>query len=288
MQNSSASEAWLQQEDRKLPLRGNCSFGRSLENQVVIASERASRRHAIIHAQGHEYFLVDLGSKNKTFLNQRHVTHPTLLRDGDAITIAGESFTFHQTTSELTDDEEAQLSQMTVMDLRVEQCWVLIGDLVNFTMLSQRETPDKLADLVGRWVRTCKELVEKNGGAINKFLGDGFMAFWRGGEASAPQVQQALHSLREAQAQFEMEFRVVLHYGRLSIGGAAALGEESLMGADLNFAFRIEKVAGQLQENLFLSEAAANILQPSLAVEAIPGEHEVRDFPGVHRFYRLG
>ena len=83
----------------------------------------------------------------------------------------------------LKEAEESAVSQMTVVDVRTEQCWMLIADIANFTPLSQRTPADDLAALVGSWVRVCKEQIEKNGGAINKFLGDGFMAYWRGQEA---------------------------------------------------------------------------------------------------------
>ena len=48
-------------------LAGNCSFGRSSDNTIKIASEKASRRHATIHAQdAGDYWLIDLGSINGT------------------------------------------------------------------------------------------------------------------------------------------------------------------------------------------------------------------------------
>jgi hypothetical protein len=39
-------------------------------------------------------------------------------------------------------------------------------------------------------------------------------------------------------------------------GGIASMGEESLMGSDLNFVFRLEKLAGSLGESCGLSESA--------------------------------
>src|SRR5215213_612636 len=113
---SSSCDAWLENPDGPaVPLVGNCSFGRSAENAVVIASERASRRHAIIHAQeGGEFWLADLGSSNGTFLNGRRVTQPTRLKNEDTINIAHATITFRQNTARVGDEEDlGASSQMT-------------------------------------------------------------------------------------------------------------------------------------------------------------------------------
>ncbi len=283
------SDAWLENSaGENVELKGNCSLGRASENNVPIASERASRRHAIIHAQeGGEYWLADLGSSNGTFLNDRRLAHPTRLRKGDRIQIAHAVFTFHQDEAKAAEEEESMLSQMTVVDVRTEPCWLLIADLVNFTPLSQKLPPDDLAALVGRWVRTCKEQIERNGGVINKFLGDGFMAFWRGGTDVTEKVIIAAQGLRAAQTASEIEFRVILHYGKVALGGAASLGEESLMGPEVNFAFRMEKVAGEQAVPFCLSQNAQTVLGERVAYSEVPGEHPLKGFPGQYRFFAL-
>ena len=44
----------------RVPIRGNCSIGRSQANEIVLADDRVSRRHAIVHVQGAtECWLVD-------------------------------------------------------------------------------------------------------------------------------------------------------------------------------------------------------------------------------------
>ena len=58
--------AWLESPGmEKIPLRGNCSLGRSPKSGVVLESPKASRRHAIINLQNvGEFWLIDLGSSN--------------------------------------------------------------------------------------------------------------------------------------------------------------------------------------------------------------------------------
>src|SRR5437867_1962386 len=77
-------------------VRQTCSIGRAASNQIVLSDDKVSRRHAIVHAQGeNEFWLVDLGSSNGTFVNGRRVTQPIQLCDQDEIEIGQFRLVFH-------------------------------------------------------------------------------------------------------------------------------------------------------------------------------------------------
>ena len=78
------SPAWLEHDGAaNVPILSSCSIGRAPGNQLVLADEKASRKHALIHRQGeHEYWLVDLGSSNGSYVDGRRVSQPMALRDG--------------------------------------------------------------------------------------------------------------------------------------------------------------------------------------------------------------
>lgn len=282
--------AWLQNAaGARFALAGNCSLGRSSDNTITISGAGASRRHAVIHAQeGEEVWLIDLGSSNGTFLNGRRVAKPVRLRSGDRLSIADSQFTFHQPHVAAKAGETPSMNEPTMIEIRNVPCWLLVADLANFTPLSQQLSPDQLAEVVGRWLRTCKEAIERHGGVINKYLGDGFMAYWID-EAGAPEhVAATLADLRAALQAATVEFRAVVHHGMVALGGAASLGEESLMGKEVNFAFRMEKLAATLGIAFCVSEAAHALLSPHVALHTMPGTHELKGFDGKHQFFRLG
>lgn len=90
------------------------TIGRQETNTIVLPAGRVSRRHAQVEAEGHAYFLVDLGSDNGTMVNgvRLRPRDRYLLRDNDLIAIDPYRLTFsqweeqlEQSFNEITDSE---------------------------------------------------------------------------------------------------------------------------------------------------------------------------------------
>ena len=282
---SGAAPAWLEASGEKIPIQGTCSLGRSPKNSIMLDSQKISRRHAIINAQDiGEFWLIDLGSSNGTFLNNRRLHQPVRLSDQDQIVIGDRIFIFHQ-PEEITDDYRTTFVARTIREIENVPCWLLVADIENFTPLSRSLTSDRLATLIGGWVATCKEIIEEHQGMMDKYLGDGFLAYWRGDQSSAKNVASALTALKEAQAKNEPRFRLAIHFGFVAIGGVPSMGEESLMGKEVNFVFRMEKLAGSLGIAVLASAAAQAKLKLLIKCEPA-GAHELKGFEAKHEFFR--
>lgn len=284
--NSSPGNCRLERADGSvIPLTGNLSIGRSSGNGLVVPTEKTSRRHASLQAQsGGEIWLIDLGSVNGTFLNGRRVFQPMRLQNGDTFMIGGESFTFHQ--QELEEAEmDGMATVMTLPQVQSRRCWLLLADIENFTPMSQRLEPQELAITVGKWLRELREIVEGNGGLVDKYLGDGFLSFWQDGADVPARVAATLKAGRAMQLAGEPKFRLVLHLGSVTFGSGTSFNEESMMGPQVNFIFRMEKIAGALQAPIVLSEPAREILDPIIPCGLAPGEHQLKGFEGTFRFY---
>src|SRR5947199_63831 len=85
--------------------------------------------------------------------------------------------------------------ERTIRQIENIPCWLLVADIENFTPLSRSLTSDSLATLIGGWVAACKEIIEAHQGMIDKYLGDGFFAYWREDPEAAKNVADALNRL---------------------------------------------------------------------------------------------
>jgi class 3 adenylate cyclase len=55
---------------------------------------------------------------------------------------------------------------------------VLFADLVGFTTLADDSDPEAVREFLGRYFDVAREVVERYGGAVEKFIGDAVMAVW--------------------------------------------------------------------------------------------------------------
>jgi class 3 adenylate cyclase len=106
-------------------------------------------------------------------------------------------------------------------------------------------------------------------------------------ERTTPEnIAATIDALREAQALEEPRFRFVVHFGLVAIGGVASLGEESLMGAEVNLAFRLETLAASLGEACGLSDGARIELEGLISARSV-GQFEVKGFRRKRPFFAL-
>ena len=280
-------DAWLEAADgRRHPIKGSCSLGRSGANTIVVESPKVSRRHALIHLQNiGELWLIDFGSSNGTFLNKRRIHRPIRLRDGDQITIGDQVFKVREPVA-ISEEYKTDVMQGTLREIETVSCWLLVADIRGFTPLSRQLLSQDLDVLVGVWILSCKEIIENQHGIINKYLGDGFLAYWREADTSPKEIVAAISALKELQRREGPAFRLVVHFGAVDIGGVASMGEESLMGGEVNLVFRLEKLAGSLGERCCVSEAANAKLRELLATRSL-GEFELKGFEEKCEFFAV-
>src|SRR5437762_4124154 len=176
--------------------------------------------------------------------------------------------------------------QRTLREIESIPCWLLVADIRGFTPLSRQMQSEDLDVLVGAWIFSCKQIIENQHGIINKYLGDGFLAYWPEAAASPQGIAAVISGLKELQSNESYAFRSVTHFGPVAIGGVASMGEESLMGREVNLIFRLEKLAGSLGEPCGLSEAAHAKLGDLVTTRPL-GEHELKGFGEKRAFFAM-
>ena len=264
------------QPERVIPLGAIFSIGRGPGIDVVLPDGRASRNHAVIRLQGdHAYYLLDLGSSNGTMLNGRRVTIPCALKNGDVVQIASGTFRFESIEAASPAEspvEDATGDMRTEVAFSSETVSILVVDIRNYTGLSEALPAESLSRVVGRWFQQTQEIIERNGGSIDKFIGDAVMAFWLKARTEGDNryavgpIQTALEMVALAEG-FNQEvvaaspalgFRVGcgINCGQAIMGniGVDARRDFTAVGDSVNVAFRLEKLCKELKREIVLSE----------------------------------
>jgi class 3 adenylate cyclase/tetratricopeptide (TPR) repeat protein len=74
---------------------------------------------------------------------------------------------------------------------------VLFADLVGFTALSESRDPEEVRELLSRYFDVCRELIERYGGTVEKFIGDAVMAVWGAPAATEDDAERAVRTALE-------------------------------------------------------------------------------------------
>lgn len=279
-------QAWLETiKGERIPLSGACSIGRDAQNVLVVTGEKVSRRHALIHSQNeNELWLVDLGSRNGTFRNGRPIKQPTQLRDGDTIGIGSVQFTLRMERSPTALLSLAASLGETLVTKRTSDVWLLVTDVENFTVMSQSLPAEELTRRLGEWLRECNDLVERTGGCVDKYVGDGFLAYWED-KPEAGAFAPTLEKITALQSASSLPFRWILHRANLQLG-VSRFGNDSLIGKEINFTYRMEKIAGGLKLPRMLSRPAREALGDAVVARSV-GAQPIKGFEGAYEFFAV-
>jgi class 3 adenylate cyclase len=171
---------------------------------------------------------------------------------------------------------------------------IFFADVVGFTELADRLDPEALAEIVNDYLGSVADIVERHGGTVNEFAGDGVMAIF-GAPADMPPRDQALAALaaaRELQQSLpglserwfplgierELQARVGINSGVVSVGtfGSAVRATYTGIGLQTNIAARIQ--AHCPPGSVLLSKTSWHLVSDTVRCEP-RGEVEVK---GVH------
>jgi len=261
------------------------SVGRGKTNDVSLADPRGSRSHVLLRATGEDqYYLIDLGSKNGTFIKNKRVVVPVLLKNGDEIKIGTTSLTFllpkaeEKTTEGIPEYDDVSRRTSTNIDMEMLQTTVLVADISDYTGISEQLPLNSLARLMGNWFTYANDIIEKNNGFVDKFIGDAVMACWLCGDEDLKEtIKQALSAAGEllkmtdelSQAYPSLPKPLTIGIG-ISTGEAVASGlgsgrpkDYTVMGDSVNLAFRLEKAAKELEGDVAITYDSFKCLEQS-------------------------
>src|SRR5258705_6412218 len=74
---------------------------------------------------------------------------------------------------------------------------VLFADLVGFTPFAEERDAEDTRDMLGRYADLSRELIERYGGVVEKFIGDAVMAVWGAPVAREDDAERAVRAALE-------------------------------------------------------------------------------------------
>ena len=146
---------------------------------------------------------------------------------------------------------------------------IFFSDIADFTSISELLSPYDVMYLLNRYFMQAGDVIERNGGYIDKFVGDGMMAIFgidESPDAPLRSVNAAIQTLATVDrmkpffaAMYDIEFdiRIGLHFGEAVIGSLGSVGHERLtaIGDVVNVASRVEAANKDAGTRLLISDA---------------------------------
>lgn len=176
---------------------------------------------------------------------------------------------------------------------------VMFLDIRGFTRFAEGKEPQEVFDYLNGVFGFMIDIVNANGGIINKFLGDGFMAIFGAPISDGRDVENAVRASRQILARLDDEIEVGrvpdtkvgigLHAGMALTGnvGSPARKEYTVIGDVVNLASRIEQLNKRFGSQMLVSETVWRALPVPCPECRDLGEVEIRGHQGKIRIYRV-
>ncbi|HYV47761.1 MAG TPA: adenylate/guanylate cyclase domain-containing protein [Myxococcaceae bacterium] len=167
---------------------------------------------------------------------------------------------------------------------------VLFSDIRNFTTLSEALPPDAVLKFLDEYFGHMTQLVKGHHGIVNKFIGDGMLAFWnvptRHEEHAVAAVRAALdmrkvlaelNAARAAVGADPIRIGVGIHTGVVAAGmlGGAEQHEYTVIGDAVNVASRVEGLTKAHGVDVLVSERTWELVKDRFACVR-KGEDQVK------------
>jgi adenylate cyclase len=184
-------------------------------------------------------------------------------------------------------------------EVRTITAALMIADLRDFTGISDTRGAAEVIDLLNRYFDCVMPPIQRRGGEILEFMGDGILAiFNENGERTAKDAcrlaldaaKEAIDALamlnREASVTRSLSAGFALHRGQVSYGniGAGNRLDFTVIGPDVNLTSRIERLNRELDRQLIMSEDFIRCLDaPMFEI----GHFRLRGFSRMQLLYGL-
>jgi len=163
----------------------------------------------------------------------------------------------------------------------VRNLTIMFCDIKGFTPFSESLSAYDVIFILNRYFSIMREIILKNGGEINNYIGDAIMAIF-GLKESRQQILRSVNTglqMLEAMDEFKkylkeaydriFDMRIGIHFGEVIVGSVGYGDDKKLtvIGDVVNIASRIESTNKDAGTRLLISENAFNEIKESVIVD---------------------
>ncbi|CCD87002.1 putative Adenylate cyclase [Bradyrhizobium sp. ORS 285] len=180
----------------------------------------------------------------------------------------------------------------------IREVAVMFVDFRGFTAAARSRTPQEVVDRLDGAFAVLVEILERHGGIVNKFLGDGFLALFGAPFESREAAVQAVAAAREMVAAMErvnarspwpLRIGIGLHLGEVVAGsiGSPRRKEYTVIGDTVNFASRLEGLNKEFDSQLLISAEVRQAAGGEAEDAVFHGEVSVRGYDRSFEVWQL-
>lgn len=176
---------------------------------------------------------------------------------------------------------------------------VMFVDFRGFTAGAQSRTPQEVVDRLDGAFAVLVDILDRHGGIVNKFLGDGFLALFGAPLEASDAAHRSVAAGREmltamdrinAQTSWPLRIGIGIHFGEVVAGniGSPRRKEYTVIGDTVNFASRLEALNKEFGSQLLISASVREALGDDGEDAIALGEVAVRGYEQKVAVFQLG
>lgn len=178
---------------------------------------------------------------------------------------------------------------------------VFFSDIRGFTAFSEKRTPEEVVEMLNEYFEVMVGIINKQGGVVDKFIGDAIMAVWGAPKSSDRDAHNAvmacikmrlalveLNEKKKAEGKPLMAIGIGLHAGSVISGtiGSTERMEYTVIGNTVNTGSRIEASTKAFGADLLISEEVVAKVGDEFIVE-LAGAAEVKGRSEPLKMYKV-
>ncbi|MDI4232457.1 adenylate/guanylate cyclase domain-containing protein [Bradyrhizobium sp. Arg237L] len=194
---------------------------------------------------------------------------------------------------------ERLMTEGASTDSDIRRVAVMFVDFRSFTAGARTRSPQEVVDRLDGAFAVLVDILDRHGGIVNKFLGDGFLALFGAPLEADDAAYQAVAAAREMlianehtnkTTSWPLRIGIAIHIGEVVAGsiGSPRRKEYTVIGDTVNFAARLEALNKELNSQFLISSEVREALGEA-AHDAVPrGEVPIRGYEKPVAVWQLG